>query len=58
MHTDPPENHNMQNRRMQVRSSLLKLRNEIMRIYLSLAIRPQKSRCEDYDKHNRTNKIN
>ena len=39
-------------------SKLLKLRNEIMPIFLSLAIRPQKYRCEDYSKYNRTNKIN
>ena len=39
-------------------SSLLKLQNEIMRIYLSLAITPQKSCHGDYAKHNRTNKIN
>ena len=42
MHTDPPKNHDMRNRRMRVCNSLLKLQNEIMRIYLSLAIRPQK----------------
>ena len=53
-----PKNHNMRNRRNRVCSSLLKLRNEIMRIYLSLAIRPQNYRRGDYAKHNRTNKIN
>ena len=49
MHTDPPKNHDMRNRRIRVCSSILKLRN---------AIRPQKSRCGDHTKHNRTNKIN
>ena len=53
-----PKNHNMRNRRNRVCSSLLKLRNEIIRIYFSLAIRPQKCRRGGYAKHNRTNKIN
>ena len=53
-----PKFHNMRNRRIRVCSSFLKLRKEIMRIYLSLAIRQQKSRCRDYAKHNRSNKIN
>ena len=58
MNTDPPKNHNMRNRRMGVCNSLLKLRKEIMRIYVSLAIRPQKFWCGDYAKRNRTNKTN
>ena len=55
MNTDPQKGHNMLNRRMRVSSSLLKLRNEKMQIYLSLAIRPQKSRCGGDAKYNRTN---
>ena len=49
---------NMQNRRMRVLISLLKLRNKTMRIYFLLAIRPEKSRGINYAKCNNTNKIN
>ena len=58
MHTEPTKNHDMRNRRMRVCSPLLKLRNEAMRIYLSLAIRLKKSWYGGYAKENRTNKIN
>ena len=51
-------NHYIWNRRMRVCSSLLKLRNKILRVYPSLAVRPKKSRGENYANHNRTNKIN
>ena len=49
------KNYNMRNRRMRVCRPLLKWRNEIMQIYLPLTMRPQKSWCGDYAKHDRNN---
>ena len=58
MHAEHQKNYNMQNKRMRVCRSPLKLQNKRIRIYPLLAIRPQKSRGGNYTKHNRTNKIN
>ena len=58
MHSESQKKYNMRNRRMRVCSSLPKLRNEIMRIYLLLAIRLQKALSGNYAGRSRTNKIN
>ena len=53
-----PKIHNIRKRRMRVSRSLLKWQNKVMRIYLLLVLRPQKSRGGIYAKHKRVNKIN